>query len=565
MGTFGHNDARDNWFWSDAALDNQAWDNALSVAATGRIVQLTAYMAGDTGPMVGGPALWNASGSLLLYTPINIARRTSPYSGGFDGTGRNPNDGYYINAYGFSHTFTNPTSFIVGAFRRSTDSWILGNSDRVGNLGHLKTVAGSSPASATGGNTWFHEAGFNGLVEAYATYTPLGMFARVAGVWKPVTLKRFYDSVTTYFATVMADSPIHYWRIDEAGAPVIDYGSRGLDLLNVPYGGPTYSASALIVDTDKAGDFNSGGLYGNTQLFSEPGPLQLTLEAWVKTSDVGPDHPGGGGHINDILHWVHFDHADRYKTSLAVTDTDVHILIGSFDFSGICLNDAAAYTVAGVVSTGTVHHIVLTYDAGPNFAGDNVTIYGGPCDAGDLPTAGVARVYIDGVLVDTRNISSFRPQINEYPSAPLSGEELKVEVGDFYSDEFGTHTGAHAIIDEVAVYDTALSATKIAHHYAVGTGSTGGIVSTSATLEVRNPANTGWIALNFALHEGWLDDKREHKGRVRFPDGQTEDVLFRWMEGEERHFGAIAKDTFERVRSGLFVPRGAYRLRTTTA
>src|SRR5260221_10081636 len=104
MGTFGYNTARNNWFWSNGLLDNQAWDAALAVAATGRIVSLTAYMAGDSGAMSGGPALWSSGGTLLEYVAQAIARRSAPYSGGFDGTGRNPNDGYYITTSGLSRT-----------------------------------------------------------------------------------------------------------------------------------------------------------------------------------------------------------------------------------------------------------------------------------------------------------------------------------------------------------------------------------------------------------------------------------------------------------------------------
>lgn len=550
MGTVGHNGARNNFFWSHGNLDNEAWDNALSVAATGRITQLTAYMAGDTGAMIGGPALWNSAGTLLLYTATSIARRSAPYSGGVDGSGRSGNDGYYVNVYGFNHTFTNPTSFIVGAFRRSIDTWILGFKSTDPNYGHLKTTGTSSPVAATGGSSWATESGFNGGVQAYATYNPLGMFARVGGVFVPVVGKRFHDSTTTYFATVMADSPIHYWRLDESAAPILDYGSFGMDLSVI--GSPAYSQSALIVDPDTAiNPVGSNAIYGDEAQHSGTtwGALDFTMEAWVKTTGTGPDHPGGGGHSNDIMHLVHWASADRYKTSISCTATDVTVLLGSADFSGVCNNDADQHTTPGVVSVGVTHHLVVTYTAGPNFAGDGNQIYGGACVPAAPGTAGIAKLYVDGVLVDTWDVPSFRVQIT-----PATGDSsiYRWEIGTYYSDEYGLQPGGDLIIDEAAMYNTVLTPTQVAHHYAVGIGATGGTVSVAATYYVRNDANTAWIALNMAALRGWLPERREFRVREVWPDGRWRDLLGRW--GEPETFG-FEKGALSQHRSGLIVPR----------
>lgn len=554
MGTVGHNAARDNWFFSDGSLDNQAWDNAIAVAATGRITQLTAYMAGDLGAIHGGPALWDAAGNLILYSEQPIARRSPPYSGGFDGTGRNQNDGYYINVYGFNHTFTDPTSFIVGAFRRSGDSWILGFNDHESNYGHLKTVGGSSPGTATGGSSWLSQSGFNGGVQAYATYVPLGLFSRVGGTFVPVTLKRFFDSVTTYFATIMADTPLRYFRNDEAtGGPYIDHGSYGRDGANVN-GGPTADIAGLITDTDHATRFAAGGGGfkadaggGPADTYGFEAPIDQSFEFWIKVRSAGWDNPGAGG-VGPVMGTQTSDPGYGGFVGIIAGSTGSHfsvddgihmgdeirvILSNAFFGAGLETGFDISKTNAMTGGYNFRHHVVVTYNSGG---------WGG--GAGFSVGTGTLKIYVDGVLFSTDTVDGFQPWMLGWAAAGGNfqfyvGTDLQASNRDFD-------------IDETAWYGYVLSATQVAHHYSVGTGGLGGITSTGAQLFLRNDANTAWIALNMAALRQEMPERREFPGRIVYPDGRWEDILMRW--GEPETFG-FTKGDWQRAHSGLVVPR----------
>jgi hypothetical protein len=559
MGTFGHNDPRDNWFYSDGAIDNQAWDDAISVATTGRITQLTAYMAGDLASIHGGPALWSGGGSLLLYTEQAIARRSAPYTGGFDGTGRNQNDGYYINTYGFSHTFTNPTSFFVGAFRRSGDSWILGFDDHDTNFGNLKLVSGSTPGTATGGNTWSHETGgYNGGVMAYATYTGLGMFARVGGVFVPVTGKRFHDTTTTYFATVLADNPLRYHRLSEAtGGPYFDYGSYGKDATNW-LGGPTADISGLIVDPDHATRFGlgSGGVQANAgtpgDAWGRSGPIEQSWEFWIKVRSASWDNPGAGGQGpvvggttsntgygggSGILSGStnsHFGSDDGVHKGDLIRVILTTALFGAGNETGCDL----LFTNAMTGGYNVTHHVVVTYDSG-GFRGWDIE------GRGFIVGTGTLKVYVDGALFGTQSIDGFQPQSIGTDNAPWG--DWKYVIGQslgFSNRDFD--------LDEVAWYGYVLSPTQIAHHNAVGRGSSGGLVSTSAVYYVRNDANTAWQRLNIVARRQEMPEKREFPIRAIYPDGNYEDLLGRW-DDHESTFG-VGRREWDRARSGIYVP-----------
>jgi hypothetical protein len=176
MASFGYNPSRNNWFFSDGALDNQAWDTAISVGAVGRIQDINAYFGGDTGGCTGGPVLWDGSGNLINSTGLYTAHSVSQGSRGVNG-------GFTVTTSGLDWTFSNPTSFIVGGFRNSGDSWVTPMADNVGNYGTLKLVSGSSPGAATGGSPYTTEAAANGGITAYADYFSGTFWGRRSGAW----------------------------------------------------------------------------------------------------------------------------------------------------------------------------------------------------------------------------------------------------------------------------------------------------------------------------------------------------------------------------------------------
>lgn len=174
--TFGYNYARNNYFFSDGALDNQAWDTAVVVGDVGRIQSLSCYIAGHTATCTGGPVLWSSGGVVLIDgSNHSVAQGTL-----------DPNGGFTINHTGLDYTFANPTTFFVGAFRNSADSWIVPFADNQGAYGVLKTVGGASPTALSGGSTWISQSGFVGGVTAFATYFIGTTYVRRAAAWVKV-------------------------------------------------------------------------------------------------------------------------------------------------------------------------------------------------------------------------------------------------------------------------------------------------------------------------------------------------------------------------------------------
>lgn len=178
MASFGYLPSRDNWFFSDGATDNQAWDTAQSIADTGRITDISAYFAGDTAGCTGGPVLWDSGNNVKQYTSHSVAQGT-----------RGANGGFTIQTTGLDITFTNPTTWTLGAFRNSADSWVVPFADNVGSFGVLKTVSGTSPGTATSGSSWSSQAGANGGINVLADYFAVVLAVRRGGAWTKVFWK----------------------------------------------------------------------------------------------------------------------------------------------------------------------------------------------------------------------------------------------------------------------------------------------------------------------------------------------------------------------------------------
>lgn len=170
---FGYNPTRNNYFFTGGALFNQAWDNSNTVTATGRIIALDAYFGGDTAGCTGGPVLWNASGSVLVDGSNHSVAQGS----------RNANGGFVVNHTGLDIGFGSPTVYTVGGFRNSADSWVVPFADNVGAFGALRTVSGTTPGTALSGTTWLAATGFNGGIQAHATYFIVELYVLRSGVW----------------------------------------------------------------------------------------------------------------------------------------------------------------------------------------------------------------------------------------------------------------------------------------------------------------------------------------------------------------------------------------------
>lgn len=227
----------------------------------------------------------------------------------------------------------------------------------------------------------------------------------------------------TYAQTVLADAPSAYWRLAEASGSVAN-DETAFNRDGVYAGGnaaPTLGTPGLITsDPNTAARWDGDTSYsvvevdGAASLFS--GRNAWSVEAWVNHTPDG---------------------AFRYLFS-AADASSVNIMKVQSSNSALYLSrDAGSgdqFAVAAPLSAG-VHHVVGTYD------GANL------------------RLYVDGVLAS-----------GAIPSAAAVPSGTKAAIGN-HAPTWGVPF--NGTLDEVAVYNTALSAAQVSAHFAAG-NSTGG-------------------------------------------------------------------------------------------
>ena len=244
----------------------------------------------------------------------------------------------------------------------------------------------------------------------------------VTGEWKSVAVRSTGKALSTYAAAVLADSPTTYRRLGEASGAVVDSGYT--------YNGSASSgvtrgvAGAIGRDADTAYRFNGGGQTAWTDP-SMTTPRAMTTEAWFKTVSTkggvitswGSSPSGSSANVN-------------YVTYLG---SDGKVRFGVRDFARNVLSSTRTY------NDGKWHHVVATLDwsSGQRLYVDGAQVAANPAVKHGRDFQGYWRIGSD-------NLSG-------WPSRPKSD-------------------ALSADIDEVATYERALSATRIASHYSIGAG-----------------------------------------------------------------------------------------------
>jgi hypothetical protein len=216
--------------------------------------------------------------------------------------------------------------------------------------------------------------------------------------------------MSTYSTTILADSPIRYYRLDEtSGTAATDSGSGAH---NGTYtGGFTLNQSGLLIgDSDASALFNGTTGYVSIPTTSLPtGAGTWSVEAWVNFSSLA-NAPQvffmGTNATNQAIELYYSSTNSRWQADLNGATT---------------VNGAAA-------TTNTTYYLAATYD------GTQLRLYVNGSLAGG-PTTVTANLAYGTALIGSFNASS----------------------------EFCTGR-----IDEPAIYSTALSATRILAHYNAG-------------------------------------------------------------------------------------------------
>ncbi len=229
----------------------------------------------------------------------------------------------------------------------------------------------------------------------------------------PLQVATHYAAGTSVYAlAVMQDAPLRYYRLGEAsGTTANDSSSNGQN--GTINGGVTLGTTGLIFnDTNTAMTMDGSTGYITAATTGLPtGAASWTIETWINMASV----PHSGFHSI-----VEFGNPASNQAAALFIDGSGHI----------CTNTYLVNKITGLAAANsTTYHCVATYD------GTNL------------------RLYINSVLQGTLACT---------PAISLTYCYIGTE--DSPRDDFFP-----GVVDEVAIYGTALSAARIQAHYNAGT------------------------------------------------------------------------------------------------
>lgn len=238
----------------------------------------------------------------------------------------------------------------------------------------------------------------------------------------------------SYVASVSADNPKYWYRFEDAssasGQPAADTGVA--PVLNGTYGGTvTLNASPLTL-LGNYGAFGSGEVnLGNTMRTQLHGAPAVTIEAWINTSGWV-----GGQDARGVV-WNYLGDNVNATTGAAIgvvrsgSNYDLQVF-GRSQFSDVSQSSLTSITSL----LGTWIHVVGVLD----YANDKILTYINGSQVGNVNATFGANSYTTGTsTINTDAIGSWRPDLTDR-----------------------RFVGA---IDEVAIYDYALSAPQVLAHY----------------------------------------------------------------------------------------------------
>lgn len=252
----------------------------------------------------------------------------------------------------------------------------------------------------------------------------------------PLSLKKTIRTTLPYSQTVRNDAPLGYWRLAEAtGATANDASGNGR---NGTYSGTvTRAATGLLTsDTNRAVMFAGGNVdMGDADAYSVGTTGTLTVEAIFSVTAIAGTQAivakAGAGSTNE---WV-LRVSSLGKIQMFVTDA-----------AGTQL--ALAQSSAQVIFAGNTYHVVATMVQG-----------------------GGVTVYVNGVNVGTDTMTG---------NTANTASTLRIA-----AKANGTNNLA-GTVDEVALYPTTLSATRIAAHASSAAGT---LETSSVSFDIVTRAN----------------------------------------------------------------------------
>ncbi len=236
------------------------------------------------------------------------------------------------------------------------------------------------------------------------------------------------EPLTSFAAAVLADQPVAYYRFNESQGSTTVRDSSGHDNHSVQVEGGVTFGSPGRGEGDAAAKFD--GDTGRIIVHNSDSlnPLQITLEALVQWH--GP-HPSRLTTYQRILEKSSY--AERGQYSILI-DPDGHVGYELRIIDGD--RDKAEETFTTVsITPDTVAHIAVTFDGS------------------------TIRIYLDGLL---HKETTSPGQLDRKPPTPENLIENGLGIGN--QAQASRPRPFHGLIDEVAIYDRALSADRIQTH-----------------------------------------------------------------------------------------------------
>lgn len=231
---------------------------------------------------------------------------------------------------------------------------------------------------------------------------------------------------SSYFAVVMSDTPVAYFRLGDAvGTTVAKNDSTlGSAPTGVLSAGVTLGTSgAIAFDPNTAATFTNGtgAKLDLGNFFAKFGDVAGTIEMWVKPLAAPANAP------RFLVDRSTTTPTPRYMLFLFNDKVEFERYDADGGVDGV-------YSPTGTIAVGTWYHIAVTANT----------------------TAGM-HLYVNGTQVDSSALAITLGDVggNFYVGAKFSNP---------------LQNGADAVIDEVAVYNKLLAAARITAHYQAGLG-----------------------------------------------------------------------------------------------
>jgi hypothetical protein len=250
---------------------------------------------------------------------------------------------------------------------------------------------------------------FNGSLDEVALY---------AGVISAEVVRRHYlvgkdvYNPGAYSAAVMADTPLGYWRLDDATTPFLDSSGNGRSLTIT--GSVTGQFTGLIANSSNMSADFSGG-YATMAHAAWQNPTTWTLECLYRPDTLNVDR---------YLIIKNDNASPITELSYQLLTTNTGKLAVSINVGGVMVSTIGATTLVA----GTTYHLAATYD------GTNL------------------KVFVNGVQDGTVNAGG--PYVPGTQAFSIGGNLV------FSSNR------ADGQLDEAAIYGTALTQAQLAAHVA---------------------------------------------------------------------------------------------------